>query len=102
MGIAYATILSLKKRPDNDEAQIEFRFEQKATLEPATVASSAIHVPEAPRPIIRVQLYQPGRADARFKQRVKQERGNQCEQCGRKLASHRLHVHHILLTSIYP
>lgn len=66
------------------------------------VASPAIHEPEAPCPIIRVQPYQPGRADARFKQRIKQKRSNHCEQCERSLPGHRLHVHHILLTSIYP
>mgnify|MGYP002400817067 CR=1 FL=1 len=98
----FLSILNLKKQSNNVDSQIEFRFEEAATLELATVASSAIHEPEEPRPIIRVQPYQPGRSDRRFKQRIKESRGHQCEQCGRRLPGQSLHVHHILLTSIYP
>lgn len=88
-----------KKRGQHDEHQLELQFH-------AVAVSPVPSVPEKPAPtapgVIRIQPYRQRSGDRRFRQRVKRLRGSRCESCGQNLPADNLHVHHILLTSMYP
>jgi hypothetical protein len=92
----------MRKR-NRDDGQVEFNFEPVAVV-PAL--PPAISTPKEPTgvaaQVIKIMPYRQRTGDRRFKQRVKRARGNRCESCGRTLPAEALHIHHILVTSMYP
>ena len=49
-----------------------------------------------------VKTYKPTKADQRFRQKIKQDRGCACEACGKSDSPEKLLAHHILETRIFP
>ena len=88
-----------KKRGQHDKRQLDLQFHAVAVSPVPSVPEKA--APTAPS-VIRIQPYPQRSGDRRFRQRVKRVRGSRCESCGQNLLADDLHVHHILLTSMYP
>lgn len=83
--------------------QIEFNFVPVAAVpEPSPAMPKPTEPTGVAAQVIQVKPYRQRTGDRRFKQRVKRARGNRCESCGRTLPAEALHVHHILVTSMYP
>jgi 5-methylcytosine-specific restriction endonuclease McrA len=89
------------KRNLNPRLQLELGFEPKVPLIPSPVVTQATEI--IPEPYYHVlKPYKVRPSDRKFRQRIKKERGCQCEICGTKAAAEELLIHHILEARIYP